>query len=87
MVVLEVRNVEGRASRIHSFGDRAQNPRGQRNQSSEQVENPVEVKKHEIIKMKVQRENPTIHEKSPSRDQADGNSQNSRFWRISTVTR
>ena len=51
------------------------NPRGQRGRSGEQVENPVGVRKHEIIKMKVQRERESDHPgESQSRDQADGNS-------------
>ena len=39
------------------------------NAQVQQVENPVEVKKHKIIQTKVQRRNPIIHDKGLSLDQ------------------
>ena len=45
---------------VHTV-EHAQNPQGQRSQSGEQVEKFVGVKKHKIIKMKVQRERESDH--------------------------
>ena len=83
MVVLDMRNVEEKAGRTHSWSEHAHNPQGEMRQSGEQVENPVgceEAQDHQ--NESTEKENPTTQEKS-----ADRKSPDSRSWRISTLTK